>query len=143
MSRQNQKLVYVSLELTPGVWTRIPDPFDKRTGGDVDSSETKYKPGGMLPERALGGTATVGNVTVDRLYDVARDHDLIRRCRGRVGKAGMRVTEVPIDADGVPLSVEPTVRTGVLKTVNEPDYDSNSESAAVWSLVCSTHGTVG
>ncbi len=141
MSRQSQSLIFVSVELTPGKMTRLPDPFDKRTGGDADSGETKYKPGGMGPEVPLGGTPTVSNVTVTRYYDLDRDHDLATALAGRVGRAKMSVSDQPLDANGIPVG-KPRIWTGILKTVNFPDSDSGSDTASTFDLVCSTGGRV-
>ena len=40
-----------------GIW-------DKMTGGDLDSTDTQYRPGGMNPPIALGGPRNTTNVTV-------------------------------------------------------------------------------
>jgi hypothetical protein len=50
MSRLDQYNVTVSLDGTPL------GTFDKMTGGEIDSEETKYKPGGMAPQVSLGGS---------------------------------------------------------------------------------------
>lgn len=140
--RTDQWAIYVSVESSPGRMTKIQDPFDKLSGGDSTASETKYKAGAMVPERTLGGTASVGNVTAERLYDVDRDHDLARVLAGRVGKARMQVTKQPLNTDGIPTG-SPQIYTGVLMTVNFPDADSTSTSASVFQLVCSTDGRIG
>lgn len=118
-----------------GVW-------DKCDGGEVDSNEIKYKPGGLSPERSLGGTVTISNVTITRLHDVDRDNALRKRLLSRVGKAPVTVTKQPLDADGNPKG-SPDIYTGVLKKVTSPEADSAATSAALWALEISTVGSVG
>lgn len=118
------------------------DLFDKFSGGVASAEETKYKPGGMRPQRSLGGSSTIDNVTVSRLYELARDHDLVRWLRSRVGKAQMTVAKQPLDVDGNPWG-KPDVYTGKLQRVTAPDHDSESSSAALFELEISTEGTVG
>lgn len=141
MSRQDQWLIGVSIEVTPGKVEKIPDPWDTIGGGDADSSELKYKAGGMVPEVSLGGTPTVANVTVSRLYDYDRDHDLARRLANRVGRAKIHVRKRPLDPDGVPKGESQTY-TGILKKVNYPDANSTSSSANMLELEVSTHGKI-
>lgn len=134
--RANQHSVTVNVDGTPlGV-------FDTIEGGGVDSDETKYRPGGMAPQISLGGFQTVDNVTVGRLYELARDHDLVRWLLGRSGKGRVTVTKQFLDTDGNPYG-KPYIYTGTLKTVTPPHGDSNSNDASVWTMVISSEGTVG
>ena len=135
MARQDQWLITVSVD---GVNLGT---FDKMDGGDVDSSETKYPPGGMLPEKTLGGKQTVGNVTVGRLYEVERDHDVARNLGSRAGKAPMTVQKQPLDLEGNPAGV-PQVYTGTLKRIGYPGTDSSSQAAAMLELELSTMGGI-
>lgn len=136
MSRSDQYAVSVSIDGTPlGV-------FDTFGGGAVDSQETKYRPGAMSTEVSLGGTRTVGNVTVGRLYDLARDHDLVRWLMGRAGRGRATITKQPLDTDRNPFG-RPLVYTGKLKTVTPPDHDSNDSNPSVWTMEISTEGDVG
>lgn len=118
-----------------GIW-------DKLSGGEVDSDETKYRPGGLAPEVSLGGQVSVGNVTISRLFTLGRDHPRIKNLFGKVGKAQCVVKKQPLDADGNAFD-EPIVYRGKLKTVNTPDVDSESSDAALVELEVSTSGTVG
>jgi len=54
-----------------GVW-------DKRSGGEVDTDIYKYKPGGMAPQVSLGGSKTIGDLTISRLYRHKRDHLMLQ-----------------------------------------------------------------
>jgi hypothetical protein len=98
-----------------GVW-------DKLSGGEVDSEETKYKPGGMAPEVSLGGSVSIGNVTVDRGYDPLRDD--VHALAARVGKADVTVIAKPLDQDRNPFG-RPRTYQGKLKALTPPDIDAD------------------
>lgn len=135
-SRQDQYSVSVSIDdVDYGVW-------DKMDGGDVDSTEQKYNPGAMAPEISLGGKTTVNNVKVSRIYDLDRDHGVIKTIIGRVGKGQCIVKKQPLDVDGNAFG-QPLVYRGVLKTCTPPTVDSESNNAALVELEVSTAATVG
>lgn len=118
-----------------GVW-------DTLEGGEIDSEESRYRPGGMAPQVSLGGVPTTGNVTLGRLLERGRDWDLMRRIAAtRVGKAAVTVHRQPLDRDGNPWG-RPMIYRGVLKTVTPPDTDSDSDDAAVWQIVVTPEGSV-
>jgi hypothetical protein len=136
MSRADQYAVTVTADGTDlGVW-------DKLEGGEIDSEETKYKPGGMLPQVSLGGTVEVGNVTVSRLLTLDDLLPKIRTLRGRVGKANMVVNRQTLDVDGNAYG-DAWVYRGKLKTLTLPEVDSESSDAAVIALEITPAGTVG
>lgn len=116
-----------------GVW-------DKRGGGQGDSEETLYPPGGMQEKVSLGGQQTVENVTVSRLYRLVRDHQNLgsRLMAGR-GKARMVVKAQPLDIDGnAHAAFRPIVWRGTLKRVTLPEADSESNDAALIELEMTT-----
>lgn len=142
MSRQDQYNVTVSVDgYKQGT-------FDKMTGGEIDSEELKYKPGAMAPQISLGGSVSVSNINVSRLYDLARDHSGVANqsgavfLRSRVGKGEVTVTKQPLDVNGAPFG-SPIVYTGKLKQVKFPDADSEANSAALVELEISSAGIVG
>lgn len=135
MSREDQYNVTVTIEgLTPNPNLGT---FDKFAGGEVDSEESTYPPGGMAQRIALGGRQTVGNVTVGRLYDLSRDHSIAKKLMSLCGKANMTVTKQPLTVDGVATGV-PLVYTGKLKRCTPPDHDSESSSPAIIELEMSS-----
>lgn len=113
--------------------------FDKMTGGGLDSDETKYKPGGMVPPVSLGGSKTTDNVVVSRLYRLARDHDIVQMLFNGVGKAKMVITKQPLDADGNVYG-KPIVYNGTLKRCTPPEHDSESSAAALIELEMTPEG---
>jgi hypothetical protein len=117
-----------------GVW-------DTLAGGEVSDSETKYKPGGMKPEKSLGGSTTVGNLTLGRLLE-KEDWEPIRQLMiNRVGKASVTVARQPLDDDGNPFG-RPLTYSGKLLNVAPGDTDSTSDSAQAWTIIVSTDGSV-
>jgi hypothetical protein len=119
-----------------GVW-------DTLTGGDVEATSTKYRPGGMAREIALGGTSTTNDLNLGRLLS-KEDWEFMRglMTRDRVGRAPAHVSRQPMDDDGNPFG-SPLVYTGVLQHVTPGDTDSNSSDAQVWEIVVSVHGSIG
>jgi len=115
-----------------GVW-------DKKTGGQVDSEENSYKPGGMVPPVSLGGSKNVDNIVVSRLYRQERDHTAVQRLFGWCGKATMSVHQQPLDMDAQPFG-NPIVWRGTLKRVMPPDVDSESNDAAMLELEMTVDG---
>jgi len=78
MSTSRQYQVTVTIDgVDYGVW-------DTFSGGEVASEEVKYRPGGMAAQVSLGGSTTVENITVSRLYVLERDHVIVHQLMSRV-----------------------------------------------------------
>jgi hypothetical protein len=131
MSREDQ--YNVTAEVTYAGRTETLGTFDKFSGGEMDSEEAKYYPGGMQQVISLGGRVSVGNVTISRLYDLARDHPLVGWLMGGCGKAAFTVTKTSLTVDATAVE-HPLVYTGTLKAVTPPDHDSESNDAALIAL---------
>ena len=117
-----------------GVW----DTFE---GGEGDSEETTYRPGGMGAAVSLGGPTTVGAITLGRLLVLERDWELVKFLMSRRGKGDCSVSRQPLDTDGNPWG-EPLVYRGTLKTVTPPGSDSNSSDPALYTIVITPEGDV-
>lgn len=137
MAREDQYNVTVSVEGLGNLGT-----FDKFTGGEVDSDEQKYRPGGMAPPVSLGGAVTMGNVVVSRLLDLQRDWDLMRALLNVVGVANITAAKQPLDINKVPFG-RPLVYSGKIKTVTPPDHDSTSSDPALFDVEFVPSGTIG
>jgi hypothetical protein len=134
MSRQDQYNVTVSIDW-PGLGSL--GTWDKKTGGEKDSEETKYRPGGMGAQITLGGYTNTDNVTVQRLYNLTRDHPLTPLLFAAVGKADMVIGQQPLDVNGNPIGSPITYR-GKLKRVAVPEHDSESADKGLIELEQST-----
>lgn len=118
---------------SPGAWTRF-------SGGEIDSEETKFKPGGMAPEVSLGGSVSIGNVTVARGYDPLVDD--LHKLATLVGRAAVSVIVQPLDADQSPYG-RARVYDGKLKSLTPPDSDASGNDAALFEIEVSVAGGLG
>lgn len=116
--------------------------FDTMTGGEVDSDEQKYRPGGMAPPVSLGGAVTMGNVVLERNFDLERDGPIMHALMAAAGVAGITASKQPLDLNKVPYG-RPLVYTGKLKQAAPPDHDSTSSDPALLHLEFVPSGTVG
>lgn len=121
-----------SIPLIKGVW-------DKMSGGEVDSAESKYHPGAMGDPISLGGRKTAGNVTVSRLYRLGRDHDAMQSLINAVGKSKVTISKQPLDLDANVYG-SPIVYNGTLKRVSPPDVDSETSEAGIIELEVTVDG---
>lgn len=135
MSRQDQ------YQITMSISGRSMGEWDKMSGGEIDSEETKYRPGSMAPQISLGGYSTVNNLNISRLYDLNRDHGLINFMIGQVGKGKVHVGKQPLDVNGNPFG-RPMTYSGVLKQVTFPEVDSESADAGMIELEISSAATI-
>jgi hypothetical protein len=113
-----------------GIW-------DKKTGGELDSDEVKYYPGGMNDQISLGGRVTPANVVLQRLYDGVDDHQDINVILGAVGHGVVTVSQTPMDQNGHPYG-DSIFWHGILKRVLVPDVDSEATAAAMIEIEVST-----
>lgn len=109
-----------------GIW-------DKKTGGEIDSDETKFTPGGMRPAVSLGGRVTPGNVTLQRMMDRRDDWDRLQTLINGTGKMQVTISQKPMDFDGNEYG-HPLVYVGKLKRVSPSDVDSESSTVALYEI---------
>jgi len=107
--------------------------WDKKTGGEVDSDEVVYWPGGMNPKIVLGGRVTPGNITLQKLFDGVDDAPYLPTLINGAGKLSCKVTLRPLDLDGNPYG-KTVIWSGKLKRVLVPDVDSEAQSPALIEL---------
>lgn len=107
--------------------------FDKFAGGDVTSSPNKHRPGGMGDEVTYFALPSYSDVTISRVYETQRDHDLVTQLRKVVGRATAVVTMVPLDSNGAPFGAN-RVYTGRLIAVKDGGTDSNSTAPRMLEL---------
>lgn len=140
MSRQDQYNVTVVVGGSPSLSDL--GTFDKMTGGEVDSTESKYRPGNMGDEISLGGYRSVSNITVSRLFMHGRDTGLVQYLIEQVGKGDVTIRKQPLDVHGNKFS-KALVYTGKLKRVQFPEHDSESSDAGMMELEISSASVIG
>lgn len=129
MSTSQQSLITVTVD---GVSLGV---FDSLSGGNTAAEPAKHRPGGMGQERTYAGLSTQENVTVSRVYERERDHELLRSLASRAGRARMTISERPLDDDGLPWG-RAVVRTGRLGPISRGDVDSTSGDPRMFELTC-------
>lgn len=117
--------------------------FDTRTGGGTSAEVAKHTPASAPSKRvALGGPRDTEDLTVSRGFVASRDFDLIRTYTPLVGLAEVVVTQAPRDKDGRPLTDRTQTWTGVLSSIGQPEYDSNSSDVAMFEITMICDGDV-
>lgn len=102
-------------------------------GGDVESEDTKTRPGGMVDQVNLGGPRTRTDATVMRPY-TKELHPFIKPLEDVAGNGKMHITYTILDGTG--SKAGPTVTlTGILKNVTRPNWNANGTGVAMLSLV--------
>lgn len=115
--------------------------FDKVTGGEVDSDDTKYYPGGMAEPISLGGRRTAGNLTLSRIYRLQRDHRIAQRWINAVGSVSCEVQRTPLWRDGhAQRGLGPIVYEGTIKRISWPDIDSEASGAGLFEVEVTVSG---
>lgn len=125
------------IPIIKGIW-------DTRTGGQIDSEETLYHPGGMASPISLGGRQTPENITLSRLCKVGRDWQAIPALMGGVGKSRVTITDDVLDFDGNDFpGVSGITYTGTLKRVQPPPANSEDSGAAMIEIEVTIDGYPG
>jgi hypothetical protein len=107
--------------------------WEKKTGGDSDSNELTYMPGGMAPRISLGGQQIPTNITLQREYDGNQDNGYITTLLKGVGRMKIAVVQRALDFNGQPYGKRITWQ-GILKRVKMPDVDSEGNAAALLEI---------
>src|SRR4051794_1412575 len=93
MNRADLFNVRVSIEGRDlGVW-------DQKSGGEVDSDETTYRPGGSEDQISLGGPVTAGNLTISKLFDESAANGVYHWLVHRAGRSTGTAVQQPLDAE--------------------------------------------
>jgi hypothetical protein len=107
--------------------------FDKRSGGDSTIAVAKHRPGGMGPEKSYTTLPTYSAITISRVYERVRDHEVIRRLRNLAGNTLVTISEQPLDGSGNAWG-SPTVWRGRLGNVKAGPVDSTSSAVRMFEL---------
>jgi hypothetical protein len=107
--------------------------YQTMTGGEVDSEESLFFPGGGGARVSLGGRRIYGNITLGRNYDYARDHPLWGWLVSRVGAGDAAIGRQPVDVDGN-VQGQPIVYRATLKTLTPGDIDANGTDPSDYEM---------
>lgn len=124
-SAQRQYIVTVS---------GISGTFAQKSGGDISADAAKIYDGGSLTPDVLAGPAEVGNITVTRSVEHARDAATLKTLRSKVGQYEATITVTPTDANLVTLGSPVIYPKALLIGFTELEADASSGEAATYSL---------
>lgn len=127
MTTSQQALVTVTVD------GRALGVFDTRSGGGTTSEVNKRRSGGMGPIKQYRSLPDYEDVTVSRVYELARDHELSRWLDTRVGKGNAVVSEQRLDENGSAWG-KPRTWVGILMSATPPGVDSESNDPALFEL---------
>jgi hypothetical protein len=136
--REDTAIIHVTVT---GV--NFPDIFSwtSAEGGAVTSNSTFTRPGGMVPGVQLGGPAERSDLTVKRQYTSDLD-PYLEALEAAAGSARMSVSWVPLGPD-MNYNGNQHHITGILKEVQWPMFDANSNAAAFLTLVMACDALAG
>lgn len=107
--------------------------FDTKTGGDALAKDIKHRPGGMGPELPYTSLPTYSTMTLSRVYQANRDHELVRSLIPLAGRVAASVTIQPLDAEGNAYGQARTA-SGWFLGVREPKIDSTSDAVQMYDI---------
>lgn len=131
MSTERDSLVVVRIEY---VGLGAIGLFDTFEPPELGSETTKYTPGGAVNPITFGGRKTVGEGTVTRYWNVARDRPLLPYLLAARGTAKGSVVDQ--SADGLKNALgAPVTFPGTLQQVLYPTRNSEGSDTAFLTLV--------
>ena len=110
--------------------------FDTFSGGDVTATPAKHRPGGMGVEKTYLSLPTYSDVSIGRVYDEGRDHQLIAQLHALTGNTYCYVSVQPLDQNGNPFE-NPRTYYGRIASVKDGKADSTSHAPRMWDLTVS------
>lgn len=138
--RQDQFAIHFSYT-DPDSGAHVPlGIWDKATGGEVDSTETKYRPGAGAEEITIGGAKTTGNLTIERLCNRDLDGVAIARWMALAGRARCTASIVYLTPNYDASSAPALVYSGQIKKVTPPNPDSTAQGPALVQIEISVAG---
>jgi len=115
--------------------------FDKFSGGDVQSTINKHRPGGMGPEISFLALPTYSDVSISKAWNTGTNNALWQDLTSVIGNSIAQVTVQPLD-DGGNAWGAATVYTGRINKAMPGGTDSNSNSVRLLEVGLSVE-TVG
>jgi hypothetical protein len=99
----------------------LPGPWRSKSGGEVTAPDDKIYPGHQESAVSVGGSPSVGNITLGAVYDYAKWHELSFWLESRVGPGAATITEIMRDKNKHAFG-RPVVRTASLIRMQRPEY---------------------
>lgn len=114
--------------------------FDKFSGGDATSANTKYRPSGMLNEVIVAALPVYSDIVLSKGFNnnddqnnkYGGDYALQQAIRNSAGLVSGSVTVVPLTNLGVAYG-SPRTYYGVLSEINDGPTDAESGAIRIWS----------
>ena len=136
-SEQQWQAVLTFTDATGTVWTVT---FDKYSGGDATSSNTKYRPSGMGDEVIVAALPVYSEIMLskgfnnnnDKNNNYGGDYGLQQAIRNCAGLAPGYVTIVPLTSNGVVWGSGRTYY-GVVSEIADGPTDSESGTIRQWN----------
>lgn len=136
--RQDQAAITIDIPDLPAFTSQLHGTsWATLEGGDIESEDTKTRPGGMIPQVNLGGPTTRNDATISRPY-TAELHPYLQPLEVLAGRSIVTIKFVILQASGSTFAGHPGAvysMGGVLKNVVRPNWDSNATGTAMLSLV--------
>ena len=137
-SEQQWQAVLTFTDATGTVWTVV---FDKHSGGDATSNNTKYRPSGMLNEVVVGALPVYSDVMLSKGFNnnndqnnkYGGDYALQQAIRNCAGLAPGYVSIIPLTSLGVAWGA-PRVYYGVVSEIADGTTDAESGTVRSWSI---------
>ena len=111
--------------------------FTQVSGGEITAAVEKVYDGGMKFPEVLCATADIGDITVTRHYDTARDAGFLAALRHMVGSAYYDITISEMDCDLLVPSTMRQFTAALVVGLTEPDGDAASGAPASYSVTLS------
>jgi hypothetical protein len=134
-----QKNWNVTVSVTIAGVTKDLGTWDTWEGGNVGADSTKYRPGNMGPQMALGGSPEIDDITLTKYYDKGQDNPNDTWLANGVGGARVSVKKQPLDPDGRVYG-SPYNINGTLVGYQHPEHDSNSADFGLVTIVVAPTG---
>lgn len=106
--------------------------FEQRGEIETTAPDSKYRLGGMGPEKALGGKASIGELTATRIMDTLAQGQR-KWIRGRVGKGWLVINEQPLSIDEV-AEGEPDVWSGRLVGYSQAGREADGDDGMTYTI---------
>jgi hypothetical protein len=108
--------------------------WDIYDGGETDSEELVFRPGGMDRAISLGGRQTYGNVTMSRHHDDWLSSN-VKWIRQQCGKTRITIGRVPLNPAGNQNGAVEWLG-GTIKRCTPPTHDSMGSDTSMVEIEC-------